>query len=326
MNESELQPLISIIVPVFNTACYLDECLESISRQTYTNWEALLIDDASTDGLSLTLCNEWARRDERFRIVALPQNKGIGFVRNKGVAMAQGALITFVDSDDFLSPNHIESLWKELNFSGKDIAVTGILQCTKEGHIRKRSFLFPKKGFQVSRKDALKALLMDRNLTSHLCNKLFKRDLFEGLFFPESRVYEDFALMLPLVERANGVVHTGIASYHYRRHNTSITRVASPKHLQDFFRANEERYIYLQKSNHFISEKERMLLRLWYRKTLLRLQYEARKLPASHERELVLEYMSKTLKALDIREITNCFRLRMLAYSLRKRYYEVLLR
>ncbi|MBB6276119.1 glycosyltransferase family 2 protein [Porphyromonas circumdentaria] len=320
------QPLISIIVPVFNTAPFLEQCLSSIVQQTYVHWEALLIDDASTDGLSLSICNEWGRRDERFRVIPLPKNGGLSYVRNEGLALAQGHLVTFLDSDDFLAANHLASLFEVFEQSGCDIATTGFLQCTAEGKVKKRLYPSVRKGYKWKRKEALKALLMDRKLTSHSCNKLFQKRLFDGLAFPVGQVYEDFSIMLPLVERSNGVVHTGENTYYYRRHGASITKVTTPKHLQDFFTANEGRYYYLLQDNEFISSKERALLLLWYRKTLLRVHHETQGLPPSPERDKVLVNISSSLKKMGIKEIKCCYGLRMLGYSLRKRYYECLLK
>lgn len=326
MNIQVGQPLITIIVPVFNTAPFLEPCLKSIIEQTYTHWEALLIDDASTDGLSLSICNEWGRRDERFRVLSLPENKGISYVRNQGLSLAQGQFITFLDSDDFLSSNHLSSLLEGVEQSNCEVAVTGFLHCTVEGRVKKRLYAKVRKGYTWSKSEALKALLMDRKLTSHLCNKLFDKKLFEGITFPVGQVYEDFSIMLSLIERANGVVHTGGYTYYYRRHNASITKVTTPKHLMDFFIANEERYHYLLRENDAISSRERALLRLWYEKTLVRVHYEAQHLPASEERDASLLHMSLSLKQIGIKEIKHCYRLCMLGYSLRKRYYESLLK
>lgn len=315
------QPLISIIVPIFNTALYLEECLKSIVAQSYTHWEAILIDDCSTDGKSLFLCNKWAEQDERFRIIALPENKGISYVRNKGLSLIQGSLVTFVDSDDFLDSNHLSSLFETLNESDCSIATTGIRQRYSDGKFRKR-ILGKRKGFQWSTKEALKTLLMNRHLTNHLCNKLYDKKLFEGLSFPEGRVYEDVAISVSLIERSAGVVHTGGHTYNYRRHNASITRKKSIKNSLDFFQVYLERYQYLLKENALLTAQERAMLQLWYRKKLLQLTHDTYKMMPSDERNAALSLMQQQLKSLGLSEIHCCYSWKMLFFSLQKRYYE----
>ena len=94
---------ISIIIPVYNVEKYIDECLKSIQGQTYTNWEAIIVDDGSTD-LSGKICDQYADKDERF-IVIHQKNARIAAARNKGLDVATGDFITFIDSDDFIENN-----------------------------------------------------------------------------------------------------------------------------------------------------------------------------------------------------------------------------
>ena len=98
---------ISIIVPVYNTAKYLERCVDSIVAQTYTEWELLLIDDGSTDD-SAAICNEYAAKDERIRVFH-KENGGVSSARNLGLDNAQGEWITFVDSDDYIEENFLKS-------------------------------------------------------------------------------------------------------------------------------------------------------------------------------------------------------------------------
>lgn len=317
-------PLISIIVPVFNVASFLDECLSSLVEQTYTHWEALLIDDASTDGLSLSICQKWANKDERMRVIHLEQNGGLSYARNRGLENIQGDYVTFLDSDDYLDKTHIESLYQTSATYQKDIAITGISQRTATGRYYK-SILKKKAGFQWSTREALLASLMDKGLTSHVWNKIYPRSFFDDIRFPEGRVYEDFVLWIKLIEKANGVVHTGGTTYNYRRHGNSITKVQSVKHTFDFFIANIERYHYLEQENKYLSCKERSILKLWYRKTLLRLTYELAHYPIDEEQQKAYFYMQEQLKKLGIQEIRSLYRLKMLGLSLQKRYYEIIL-
>ena len=95
-----LQPLVSIICPVYNTSKYLEQCIKSVINQNYNNFEFLLIDDASRDN-SLEICNDFAGRDKRIKVLPLSENIGLAGVRNKGLEEAKGKYIIYIDCDDF---------------------------------------------------------------------------------------------------------------------------------------------------------------------------------------------------------------------------------
>ena len=99
--------LISIIVPVYNAAPYLEECLESIAAQTYTGFECILVDDGSTDS-SGAICDDFCRKDSRFRVIH-QENSGVGFARNRGLDQARGTYIQFIDSDDVVLPGMLQA-------------------------------------------------------------------------------------------------------------------------------------------------------------------------------------------------------------------------
>jgi glycosyltransferase involved in cell wall biosynthesis len=99
---------ISIIVPVYNVAPYLERCLQSLAQQDYSTLEIILIDDGSTDG-SEKICDEWAAKDERIKVLH-QQNHGQAHARNRGLDMAQGEWISFVDADDYLATHAIALL------------------------------------------------------------------------------------------------------------------------------------------------------------------------------------------------------------------------
>ncbi|PJM79666.1 glycosyltransferase family 2 protein [Bifidobacterium scaligerum] len=102
------QPLVSVVVPVYNVERYVDECVASIAKQTYRNLEIILVDDGSTDGSS-AICDEWASRDDRIRVIH-NTNGGVSAARNTGMNAAEGEYLAFVDSDDLIEPNMIEVL------------------------------------------------------------------------------------------------------------------------------------------------------------------------------------------------------------------------
>lgn len=116
--------LISVVVPVYNAGPYLKRCLDSIAAQTYPNWEAILVDDGSTDGGG-QVCRGYAQRDERFQYARLPANRGPSAARNEGVGRAAGAFISFVDADDYVEPGLLEALYRNWRETGADICACG---------------------------------------------------------------------------------------------------------------------------------------------------------------------------------------------------------
>lgn len=112
--------MISVIVPVYNAEKYLDDCLSSISRQTYSDFEAILIDDGSTDK-SLSICHEWEKKDRRFGVISVP-NGGVSYARNIGLDRAHGEYFCFIDSDDYVHEKYLEDFSE--HFSNNDIIVS----------------------------------------------------------------------------------------------------------------------------------------------------------------------------------------------------------
>ena len=115
-----IHDLVSIIVPVYNVEQYLDRCLDSLVRQTYSKIEILLVDDGSTDG-SGALCDAWQRRDHRIRVFHKP-NGGLSDARNHGLERASGDWVCFVDSDDWFDLRFVETMLGALEDTGADVA------------------------------------------------------------------------------------------------------------------------------------------------------------------------------------------------------------
>ena len=117
-----MDPLVSIIVPVYNVKPYLNRCVDSLLGQSYQNMELLLVDDGSTDG-SEALCDEYAAQDVRVRVLH-KKNGGLSDARNAGVDAAKGEYLSFVDGDDWVSPYYIENLYRALEQAGADFSAS----------------------------------------------------------------------------------------------------------------------------------------------------------------------------------------------------------
>ena len=220
------EPLISVIVPVYNAAAFLDQCLTSIVGQTYCNLEILVVDDGSTDG-SAEMCDCWAERDERIQVIHQP-NGGHSAARNAALDVMTGSLVTMVDSDDVLHPGFVATLLDVMSTNEADIAVCDYIPFS-ESTI---SFPTPCETPQVSRynqHEAIMAVFYQKGLTHSPWARLFKASLFDGLRFPLGIIYEDLAIIYPLLRRCQRVVTVPDVLYGYRQHESNSMRVFSPR-------------------------------------------------------------------------------------------------
>ena len=220
------EPLISVIVPVYNAAAFLDQCLTSIVGQTYRNLEILVVDDGSTDG-SAEMCDRWAEHDGRIKVIHQP-NGGHSAARNAALDVMTGSLVTMVDSDDVLHPEFLTTLLDVMSSSGADIAVCDYIPFS-EASI---AFPTPCESPQVSaynQQEAMLAVFYQKGLTHSPWARLFKASLFDGLRFPLGIIYEDLAIIYPLLKRCQRVVTVPSVLYGYRQHASNSMRVFSPR-------------------------------------------------------------------------------------------------
>lgn len=236
-----MSKLISVIVPVYNVEKYLERCLDSILRQTYTNLEILLIDDGSKDN-SGNICDEYAKKDNRIKVIHKP-NGGISDVRNVGLETAKGEYIGFVDSDDYIADDMFETLYNLSENNSTDISIVSFYEMYNGKLIGVRD---DKSLMKMDKEEALKELLIDTNIQSYMWNKLFKKELFEGLKFPLGKNFEDIATVLLIFERANNVVLLQDPKYYYLRRDDSIVGHRSNKTYIDYLEVIYDKYMYLK--------------------------------------------------------------------------------
>ena len=216
---------ISIIIPVFNVERYLDACLDSLLAQTFSDWEAILVDDGSTDA-SGRICDEYAEKDARFRVLH-QKNRGVSAARNAGMDIAEGAYWMFVDGDDTIDPPFLEIAFRDAGTYAADIVCMPLLYMLEDGTP------FPRSDFAVKvyRGGAMAySAIFDRLVTYGVIPKLFRRGLFEGIRFPQTLCNaEDTFIACDLFARAACVVRSaGVSGYRYRRRAGSASRSARP--------------------------------------------------------------------------------------------------
>lgn len=216
--------LLSVVVPVYKVEAYLNRCVESIVNQTYTKLEIILVDDGSPDRCP-ELCDEWAKRDSRIRVIH-KENGGLSDARNTGIAAATGEYLAFVDSDDYVGFQMYETMIDAMKRTGVGIACCGryVVKDGKEQivHNMDHEYIF-------TSMEAVRELLIGGCVEESVCDKVYRRDLFQGLCFPVGEINEDIVIMPELLDRSQGVVHVAKPFYYYWQEGTSITRgVYSP--------------------------------------------------------------------------------------------------
>ena len=217
-----LETLISIIVPVYNVSTFIDRCVESVLRQTYTDWELLLVDDASTDG-SDRKCDEWAQRDPRISVLHLDHG-GPARARNAGIEKAQGSHLYFMDSDDWIEPHALACLINLLQRSKADIAVCGAY--IDYPHRTKTVSYTKQLGTDgvLSHDEALRMIITGQ-LPSYLWLLLLKREVVQEPY-ADHPCYEDFATGYKWFTHAQCVAITAEPLYHYVQREGSILHSA----------------------------------------------------------------------------------------------------
>lgn len=218
--------LLSIIVPVYNVASQLVRCIETICNQTYRNIEIILVDDGSTDE-SGQICDDFSAKDDRIKVIH-KTNGGLSSARNAGLDAATGYYYGFVDSDDYIELDMYEILVSCLeNNPRADIACAGIIREGQQGE-NKEVIRCPHTETIYDWKEAITEILRLRNIGISVWSKLFKKNVFENVRFPEGQTNEDANIVMDL-HRNRMVVHSARPLYHYVVREGSITSKYDPK-------------------------------------------------------------------------------------------------
>ncbi|MGN0172216.1 MAG: glycosyltransferase [Acutalibacteraceae bacterium] len=235
--------LISVIVPVYNVEAYLDKCVASLVGQTYRELEILLVDDGSTDQ-SGALCDAWAAKDSRIRVIHKP-NGGLSDARNAGVAAATGDYIGFVDSDDWVEPRMYELLMDALSKQQADIAECRWAHFSDEKPAQPYDDT-PFAEETMTAEQALIELIAERKLRQTVVNKLYDEKIVKKIPFEVGKINEDEFWTYQIFGEMTSLVYLDVALYHYYQRSGSIMHTSySPKRLQGL-EAYEARMNYMQ--------------------------------------------------------------------------------
>lgn len=200
------KPLVSIIIPVFNTERYLAKCIESVLEQTYKEYEIFLIDDGSTDA-SGELCDSFAEKYPFIHTVH-KENEGQGVARNVALDLCRGEYIAFIDSDDSVRPDYIEKMVFACEENMAQLCVCGYIS---DSGLRKVSF--SPRPRTLNSKELMEAYLTTPDIGGAPWNKIYKKSLFEELRFPGLRANEDAYLMADIIRKTSKAIVIADALY-----------------------------------------------------------------------------------------------------------------
>ncbi len=272
-----MEPKISVIVPIYQVEKYLPDCLESIVNQTYRNLEIILVDDASPDHCG-DICEEYAAKDNRIRVVHRLVNGGLSCARNSGIDAATGEYLMFIDSDDWVSPDACEVL------------IHGLIEHQADCCAGRCVIVLDKDGEQIPQEEAKKPMHCDtaeeamKNVLLHessSCNRLYLRKAFEGLRFAAGRINEDEPVVLKLYSKMEKIVFLDKDTYYYRKRPDSITTSKfSVKKMDCVYNSLENLEFVKQKMPSLVTCAEYK-----YLKTMLWCYVNLRKVPDSEKAE-----------------------------------------
>lgn len=217
--------MFSIIVPVYNTADYLDACIQSLLDQDHPDFEIIAVDDGSTDN-SPQILKSLAERDNRLKIYK-QENAGQGAARNHGLSKTRGRFVAFVDSDDVVAPTLLSSADQHLQDPGVDVISFGIVFRDPAGRtVATRSVAAT---FSSTGDEIFMDAMLDRNFLSSACNKIYRHSMLveNAIIFPKLRAYEDSVFSRNVARHARKVVYLSDAFYFALTRHGSTSRAMS---------------------------------------------------------------------------------------------------
>ena len=219
-----MSPLISVLIPVYNAADYLEATLDSCLRQTFRDFEVIAVNDGSTDR-SACILEEYARKDSRIRVMT-QINQGANAARKNTVEQARGEYVCFLDADDLLVESALQSLWIEIEKSGNDIIIGGC--CFREK--KNKSVFINRSPFGMGKIALFCSVLSEGGFLPSLCGKLIRRDLFIQMEWVENlSIGEDAAVIYQLLHQTDRVSFIEEVVYIYEQRENSVSHRLSPE-------------------------------------------------------------------------------------------------
>lgn len=200
---------ISVIVPVYNCEDYIYDCINSIIRQSFEDFELILLNDGSTDN-SLNVCRSFVKDDKRILLVS-HENMGVSLTRKKGVELSNGEYITFIDADDSIEEDYLETLYNAMTESEADIVCCNSKDDTEADA---KAYILEKE-YITDKKTLLEAYCKKKRYAYCIWAKLYKREVLKGVEFPDMKYAEDAYVVLETFSKSKAVQLITYNGYHY---------------------------------------------------------------------------------------------------------------
>lgn len=224
---SNKNDLISIIIPVYNVEKYLANCLESVISQTYNNIEIIIVNDGSTD-TSQSIINEYSKKDPRIKKF-IKENGGLSDARNYGLDKANGAYVTFIDSDDSITNDYVEYLYNLIKINDAQMSIASIKVVANKKEV---DYGLGYKNTILSQKETLRRMVAEEGYTVGAWAKLYKKSLFDNIRYPKGDIFEEIATTYKLVLLCDDIPYGNKAIYnYYKRKGSIINSEYNPKKL-----------------------------------------------------------------------------------------------
>ena len=237
--------LVSIIIPIFNVEQYLNRCIASVANQTYRDIQIVLVDDGSTDRSS-EICDSWAAKDSRVT-VAHQANGGVSVARNHGLDTATGEYILWVDSDDYIAPETVEIMMRAALQNHADMVICDFEKGTDDCYAFDTSAGIPCE--QIDNVTALTHIYTDAHSALRYAApwaKLAKRSLYQGIRYPEGKIFEDIYTTHKLLLRCDCIAVLDIPMFYYFQRPDSIMNAAFSMKKLDYLQALVERIAFFK--------------------------------------------------------------------------------
>ena len=267
--------LISIIIPIYNVEKYLRDCLESVINQTYENIEMILVDDGSPDNCG-KICDEYSKRDSRIKVIHKP-NGGLSSARNAGLDIANGEYVSFIDSDDVIDKRFIEVLYEMCDENNCDISQCNFIRFSDEIKFETNE----KNSIEILSSTAMQNRLFVYTKSAQtvvVCNKLYKKYLFQDIRFPIGKIHEDEGTTYKVLYFCkSNVAVSDLCLYYYRENANSITgKKFNIKRLDVLDLYEERKNFYKEKEENELYQKSLInyaeIIREYYLKVSLNIE------------------------------------------------------
>lgn len=238
------KPIVSVVVPIYEVAEYLERCIESIVKQSYTNLEVILVDDGAPDECAI-ICDDWAVKDNRITVIH-QMNGGLSNARNHGMISLSGEYVGFIDSDDYVSEDFFEILLNTALKHNSDIVECSVAKFYESGGFE--GIKDDSSVIDYSAVDGLSALIDENPFHQHVWNKLYKAEVVHGINFEVGKLNEDEFWTYQVFGRAKQVSRINKTLYYYFQRESSIMGQSYSLRRLDGLEGRWQRHLYIKKN------------------------------------------------------------------------------